>query len=463
MMMPEPFDNHPLLLDLLWQTTLGLAAALIARRFSAHRPARAHALLLLGAAAALLTPALSAMFRTLDWGLIAPLVLDSRTDVQRPPPLIGATPLAGATLTWLGAIVLAWSITSLVLLIRLARSHQRGRRMMRRAIECADVRLESIIRDAALRIGVRSRIDIHILSEARCPMIWCWSRRPRLLLPAALIERLAADRLHPIVCHELAHLRRRDHIASLIGELAVCLLPWQPLVWLVRRGLRDESERACDAWAIASGTAPTRYAETLLGLLPAPHQPFALAAVNGKRGVARRITDILHRSTGSPRLGARWFLVATIAVVMLVSGAALAHRRDPLVIPTHVPTVARTILLPPPAVIDDPNARLAVRAAPAEVDLGDIAPGAVADGSVWLINTDREAHFVRDAKASCGCTVIHNFTPRSLAPGEWMKLDLSMTAPETFGTAKLKYLTFRVDGQPPLRVPVRLRTTDRVD
>jgi beta-lactamase regulating signal transducer with metallopeptidase domain len=63
-----------------------------------------------------------------------------------------------------------------------------------------------------------------------------------------------------ILCHELAHWKRHDHISSLLAELTICLLPWQPFSWLARRRLLDLSEEACDDWVIASGQAGTRYA-----------------------------------------------------------------------------------------------------------------------------------------------------------------------------------------------------------
>ncbi|MEJ7638850.1 MAG: M56 family metallopeptidase [Singulisphaera sp.] len=81
--------------------------------------------------------------------------------------------------------------------------------------------------------------------------------------------------------HELAHWKRRDHLAEPARRAACCLLPWNPLAWWARARLGGLSELACDDWVIASGQSATDYAESLLGLVPQRRTAFALAAVSG--------------------------------------------------------------------------------------------------------------------------------------------------------------------------------------
>jgi WD40 repeat protein/beta-lactamase regulating signal transducer with metallopeptidase domain len=81
--------------------------------------------------------------------------------------------------------------------------------------------------------------------------------RPVILLPAGW-RCWSDEQLGLVVAHELAHVRRRDFLAGLAAELAVCLCWFHPLVrWLAGR-LRLEQEYAADAWAAsAAGNAMT--------------------------------------------------------------------------------------------------------------------------------------------------------------------------------------------------------------
>ena len=72
--------------------------------------------------------------------------------------------------------------------------------------------------------------------------VWCWAKQPILLVPARVREEERTIDWVAIFCHELAHWRRLDHLASLAGELLVCVLPWNPLAWLARTRLAQFAE-----------------------------------------------------------------------------------------------------------------------------------------------------------------------------------------------------------------------------
>ncbi len=135
--------------------------------------------------------------------------------------------------------------------------------------------------------------------------IWCWGRRPLILLPETAGES-PVDWVG-VFCHELAHWVRRDHVASVIAELLTCLLPWHPLAWWARHRLNQLSELACDDWAIASGREPVAYAETLLNLVPRRRMTTAMAAVSRRGGLAGRVAHIIETDgTVEPRAGRCW-------------------------------------------------------------------------------------------------------------------------------------------------------------
>jgi TonB family protein len=117
------------------------------------------------------------------------------------------------------------------------------------------------------RLTRRARMltnELFISNELRVPMT-CGILRPRILLPAGA-EHWSSSRLQAVLLHERAHIRRRDVAAQMLTHLIAAFWWFQPLVWIMHRRLRLESEFACDAEAICSGFRKSDYASELLAV-----------------------------------------------------------------------------------------------------------------------------------------------------------------------------------------------------
>ncbi len=89
--------------------------------------------------------------------------------------------------------------------------------------------------------------------------------QPVILLPKKSLY-WSRERLHAVLLHELAHVRRRDSFTQSVA-LLICAVYWlNPLVWLAARALRREAEMAADDTVIRSGFRPSTYAGQLLQL-----------------------------------------------------------------------------------------------------------------------------------------------------------------------------------------------------
>src|SRR5262249_30487025 len=156
---------------------------------------------------------------------------------------------------------------------------------------------------------------------ARCPMVWCWGR-PAVILPEGF-EDLEVD-WDAVMAHELAHLRRRDHLWALMAEMLLCAMPWNPLSWAVRRCLGGVAGMAGGDWAVASATSAPSYADSLLVFAPVPRRAFAPAIVT-RGGLSHRVSRILE---GRGRRASRGLVIGAAVVASLgVSLAALARPR----------------------------------------------------------------------------------------------------------------------------------------
>jgi beta-lactamase regulating signal transducer with metallopeptidase domain len=89
-------------------------------------------------------------------------------------------------------------------------------------------------------------------------------RRPVLVLPEGIAERLSPDELEAVLAHELCHVRRRDNLTGLVHMLVEALFWFHPLVWWLGARLVDERERACDEAVIRAGHDRDAYARGIL-------------------------------------------------------------------------------------------------------------------------------------------------------------------------------------------------------
>ncbi len=337
----------------LWQSTLfavlGLAGSFLLRR----RPARAHQVLLLAMVAAVLVPALSGVVRHFHLGLfLQRATIPERAELQPPgaietiafmatsatevaPAQQSPSPAAppsqagtGAThVAWRTVALWAWAVATVALVVRLLFAFAMGVCLSRRARPVNSGPVVQSLHLVQARLGVRKDMQLRIEAGVRSPAIWCWGRQPMLLL--ADDGSSSGDRVDwvGVISHELAHWKRRDHVSGLLAELAVCALPWNPLLWLSKRHLVSLTEQACDDWVVASGQPAEDYAESLLGFQPQNRMAFVPAVVHSRTGVASRVHRILNDACGNPRAGTKWALGATVLVACVAVGCAFAQTR----------------------------------------------------------------------------------------------------------------------------------------
>jgi Zn-dependent protease with chaperone function len=167
----------------------------------------------------------------------------------------------------------------------------------------------------------------HALAAATAPFVWSCLGRPCVVLPAAIVADVSDEALTLVLTHELAHVRRGDHLVRWLDWAAVAWLWWNPLAWIARRGLRATEELACDALVLRTGgTAPRLYGSCLLAVseallgpaLPTPSQACAM----GDGSLEERMRFIMSTaSTKRPSLALRLLAIA-VAGVSMATGVA---------------------------------------------------------------------------------------------------------------------------------------------
>ncbi|MHC4187339.1 MAG: M56 family metallopeptidase, partial [Planctomycetota bacterium] len=354
-MINEILFENGFLWNSLWQSTLCIGVGLFATFIYKGRASRGHRILFLAMAAAVIVPVTSALVKHYELGIFVTEQAPIQSQIEKPsiitsystpefPPAeeAGYKPTAAVTtappaaviqkqkiyIPWRAIVIWGWSILSFVLLVRLLVTFILGIRLLGRAesLNCENIRAAA--GTARAKLGISKSIEVYKSSEIRSPVIWCWSSEPTLLVPSSAESSGEDIDWVSVLCHELAHWKRRDHISGLLAEVMVCVFPWNPFMWWAKRRMVSLSEQACDDWVLASGQLDTNYAQSLLDLAPQGRMAFVPAVVGSKKTLVERIRRILKGQCDKPKTGTLWVLTVSTAVICMALGIALAQTRE---------------------------------------------------------------------------------------------------------------------------------------
>ena len=150
---------------------------------------------------------------------------------------------------------------------------------------------------------------------------------PKVILPAAAIQ-WSDDRARVVLWHELAHVRRGDWVVQMFVEFLRAIFWFNPLLWVLSRRLRLESEHACDDEVMSRGVEGADYATHLVDLarvlgrssrtvLPGFPAPAMARPSSLERRVRAMLNDRQNRTptTGSTRVIIVAALLATTVAI----------------------------------------------------------------------------------------------------------------------------------------------------
>ena len=165
-------------------------------------------------------------------------------------------------------------------------------------------------------------------------------RRPVLLVPAGIEQRLTPSQFDAVFAHELCHVHRRDNLTAAIHMVVEAVFWFHPLVWWIGARMVAERERACDEYVLRAFGEPENYAESILNVCKL-YVESPLPCVSGVSGsdLKKRVAAIMLNRIGT-RLNlarkAALALAAILAIVlplivgMLTAPARASLRQEPV-------------------------------------------------------------------------------------------------------------------------------------
>jgi beta-lactamase regulating signal transducer with metallopeptidase domain len=249
------------------------------------------------------------------------------TSKPREPDVYRAGSPAGKRASFRGFATLAlvtWGVVGLLLLVRLSRSCWRVVQLRRSSRPLQNESFRVLLEDVGRKLGAHQ--VPHLLMSGRViTPIAVGLGRPAVILPERLVGAIRDDEMRDVLIHEVAHIRRRDHLIVLLQELARALF-W-PIVSVhgLNRELEWAREELCDNFVLKDRD-PLSYGETLLhvaGLLLEARPTGAAVGILHWRGQLEcRIAGLLD--PGRSRMTRTSRRLPCVMMFLFIAGGTIA-------------------------------------------------------------------------------------------------------------------------------------------
>ena len=263
---------------------------------------------------------LSLLFRSLPAparsGVADPAPIEIPIALQTAAPRAAVRPVLISVIQF--GVPALWLVGVGICLVQLGRSLSKLRRIQQAAKPVSSAELGC---DEAWSFDPGATCPAIVLSESiQSPRV-AGIFRPIIVMPADIASWTTPLERAAMLCHEAAHIERRDPVEGLLVSLVRGLLFFHPMVHFACNYINLEREVACDEKALA-GTEPKLYAESILKAAERSLAPNALhhaAFFASKKTFQHRLEMIMNIDRSIPPQRQWRFLPVPIVVLGFVT------------------------------------------------------------------------------------------------------------------------------------------------
>ncbi|NNC99441.1 MAG: hypothetical protein HKN85_04590 [Gammaproteobacteria bacterium] len=207
-----------------------------------------------------------------------------------------------------------WAIVSGLLLCRLAYQHAQLRANL--------LRIKS---STPLEFG-SSYTVIGINKKDFSPAVYGFFR-PVIYFPVHLQKELTGEQIALIVLHEEQHIKQQHLWLNLLWDILVCIMWFNPLVYVSRQSFRHDQELFCDYLVLSKSTRQHHksYGHALLSTVSATHSVSLLCSWNSFNQLEERIMNIKKPSSLSSKIS---LVVCSLAIIGCTSVYRVSAQPD---------------------------------------------------------------------------------------------------------------------------------------
>ena len=158
-------------------------------------------------------------------------------------------------------------------------------------------KLLELFEEVKKELNIKRNIRIVGQCEYGAPAVFC----PKtVLMPIDTLVSMSEEQVKYVLRHELMHLKRGDHIVSLLLSLLNAIYWFNPIIWIAARFIRSDMETACDSDVVRhfNKNEKSEYASIILTLFSKKqYGNLALGMVKGntKKIAEKRIRGVFMR------------------------------------------------------------------------------------------------------------------------------------------------------------------------
>jgi len=217
-----------------------------------------------------------------------------------------------------------WLTVAFLLLLRLVRQHLR-------------------LRNDLSEITVNTKLDLHsnypvvaIDKADFTPAVYGFFA-PRIYFPVHLIKDLSKQQIALIIEHEQHHIKQQHLWLNLLWDVLVCVLWFNPFVYVSRQGFRHDQELYCDYLVLYKSNKQSQqsYGHALLSTVSATHSVSLLCSWKSFNQLEERIMNIRKPSSFASRSMLLLFGAAIIGCTSLYAVSAEKAVKHKKVIKMH--------------------------------------------------------------------------------------------------------------------------------
>ncbi len=217
------------------------------------------------------------------------------------------------------ALAVGWTLGFLFMLIRMAGGFYLSQNIMKKEIFLPDKALLALFEKIKRKLIMPASLSLRISARQISPMV-IGIFKPCIIVPAAILSGLNTEQVEAILVHELAHIRRYDHMVMIIQTIVSQILFFHPAAWFFSAGINRERENCCDDFVMKTFPNPINYikALTMIQEMNTDGQ----VPVNALLGRSKRLLGRVRRLLKTEKRHAPVFRVATIFLLFITLGIA---------------------------------------------------------------------------------------------------------------------------------------------
>lgn len=183
------------------------------------------------------------------------------------------------------------------------------------------IRFYRLLADATI-YKVDAPVRVFVSDKIESPMIQGFIY-PRIILPS--YYRFNEEELNYVLAHEIAHLKRLDHLVKPFALVLVCIHWFNPFVWIAFFLAMKDMELSCDEKVLKQYDEKhqTNYAKTLLNIsINQNHRHLNPMVAFGEKNTKERIKSAASFKNISMKVRIIGVLILSVLIVVLVSDAS---------------------------------------------------------------------------------------------------------------------------------------------